>query len=255
MAGEGKVIDNLMVGDMRIGGKFVEGNKNKLLIDNFQFSPVMSAVLGSAATATSASLMRSGPNTYLTNPIIGQTIIAPVLAATGLDVAGDQTANDGREIDFSGAGVLGARSPYSYMIGGPAFYGKLRFSLADVSGTDQCAFGFRKAAAHNADMEAYTDYATLNVVGGAISMTTEVNGAGVSTTDTTDDWDDNETHELGVFVSTTGAVTYTIDGAAPTVAAAFTFDTGDVVIPFFQFLQDAGLCETMILQYLEVGLQ
>lgn len=255
MAGEGKVIDNLMVGDMRIGGKFVEGNKNRLLIEDFKFSPVMSAVLGSAATATSASLMRIGPNTYLTTPIIGQTIIAPVLAATGLDVAGDQTDNDGREIDFSGAGVLGARSPYSFVIGGPAFYGKLRFSLADVSGTDLCAFGFRKAAAHNADMEAYTDYATLNAVSGDIKMTTEVNAAGVVSTDTTDNWADTETHEFGVYVSTTGAVTYTIDGATPTVVAAFTFDAGDVVIPFFQFLQAAHLCDTMILQYLEVGLQ
>jgi hypothetical protein len=255
MAGEGKFIDNLAKGDIRVDGSIVARNVKRTLIDEFRFSPVMSAVLGSAATATSASLMRLGDKTYLTTPIIGQTLIAPVLAATGLDIAGDQTDNDGREIDFSGAGVLGARSPYSYVVGGPAFYGKLKFSLGDVSGTDVCAFGFRKAAAHNADLYAYTDYAVLNIVSGNISTTTEINAGTHVTTDTTLDWADGESHEVAIYVNTAGVVTFKVDGATPPTVGTCTLDAGDVMIPFFQFLHDGDLCDTMILQYLEVGLQ
>jgi hypothetical protein len=36
-------------------------------------------------------------------------------------------------------------------------------------------------------------------------------------------------------------VTYKIDGAAPSVTAAFTFDSGDTLIPFFYFLNDTDL--------------
>jgi hypothetical protein len=32
-------------------------------------------------------------------------------------------------------------------------------------------------------------------------------------------------------------VTYLIDGVAPTTTAAFSFDSGEVVVPFFFFLQ------------------
>lgn len=254
MAGEGKFIDNLMNGDLAVTGAVKAENRDKLLIEQFTSSPVMSAALGSAATATSASVMRIGNNTFLTTPIVGQTLIAPVLAATGLDVAGDQTDDDGREIDFSGGGVLGARSVYSYTVGKAAFYGKLRFSLADVSGTDLCMFGFRKAAAHNADGTAYTDFATLNVVSGDIKISTNLNSAGITTTDTTLNWADTEVHELEVRVATTGVATFYIDGTQ-SAAASVTLDAGDVMIPFFQFLMAAHLCDTIIFQYLEVGLQ
>jgi len=254
MAGEGKFIDNLINGNVFVGGAVRGDSFNKLLIEDFKSSPVMSAALGSAATATSASVMRIGNNTFLTTPIIGQTLIAPVLAATGLDVAGDQTDNDGREIDFSGAGVLGARSLYSYTVGQKAFYGKLTLSLADVSGTDLCMFGFRKAAAHNADATAYTDFATLNVVSADIKISTNLNAAGITTTDTTLNWADGETHTLEVRVAISGAATFYIDGVQSTVATV-TLDATDVMIPFFSFLQATDLCNTMIFKYLEVGVQ
>ena len=39
-----------------------------------------------------------------------------------------------------------------------------------------------------------------------------------------------------VLVDAAGAVTYTIDGVAPTVTAAFSFDATDVVVPFIRHL-------------------
>jgi hypothetical protein len=49
-------------------------------------------------------------------------------------------------------------------------------------------------------------------------------------------------------------VTYEIDGVAPTVTAAFTFDSGDTVVPFLYFLHDADLMDTLYVQKWECGL-
>ena len=254
MAGEGKFFTALQKGNVEVDGYVVADNNKKMITEDFKSAPVMSAVLGSAATDSSSSYMMMGKNTFMTTPIVAQTEIAPVIAATGLDVAGDATEDDGREIDFSGAGAIVVPAK-SYKIGSGAFYGKLEFSMSLPTDIDVCAFGFRKCAAHNADLGAYTDYATLNVVSGDISISTEINGAGISTTDTTDDWAATETHILEVYVSTAGVVTFKIDGAAPTITAAVTLDSGDSFMPFFQFVLDATPVTTIILKNLEVGLQ
>lgn len=254
MSGEGAFFTGLTKGNGNFEGAVFESNNKKILMEDFQVAPSMSAVIGSAATATSASIMSTGKNCFLTTPIVGQTLIAPVIAATGLNVAGDQTANDGREIDFSCCGAI-VNPLKSYKVGGGAFYGKLQFSIDDVSGTDVCLFGFRKAAAHAADYNAYTDMAALNVVSGDIKIATIVNDATTVTTDTTDNWADAAVHTLEIYVDNDGAVTYKIDGDAPTVTAAVTLDTDDSFIPFFQFLQDTDLAASIILQKLEVGLQ
>lgn len=252
MAGEGKFIDGLMVGDVKVTGAVKADNDRRYLKERFRVSPVCNTVAGAAAATTGANLMSMEGRTYLLNQIATQTAVAPLIAATGLDVTGDQTADDGREIDFSGLGALAARAQYAYVVGGRAFYGKLKFSIAVVLGTDICCFGFRKAAAHNADPAAYTDYAVLDVNNGNISVSTNLNSAGESNTDTTDNWADGETHELGVYISAAGVATFTIDGVAPTVTASVTLDTGDVMIPFFEFLHDAsGDTGALVLQDLE----
>ena len=251
MSGEGGFIDGLMVGDLRVSGRLDAEDNRKVLVETFQDSPVCNTVAGAAAATTGANLMTMGGKTYLLNQIATQTLVAPLIAATGLDVGGDQTNDDGREIDFSGLGALGARSPYSYTVG-RAFYGKLRFSIAVVLGTDICCFGFRKAAAHNADPAAYTDYAVLDVNNGNISVSTNLNSAGESNTDTTEDWAAGETHTLEVYVSAAGVATFKIDNAAPATTASVTLDTGDVMIPFFEFLLDASAdAGAIVLEYLE----
>lgn len=181
---------------------------------------------------------------YFEYHILGtQTILYPQRAATGLDLNMDQTDNDGIEI---GNGILeGSRG--SFKIGtDPAFYGKMKFSIADVSGTDDCIFGFRKAADYQANVDDYTDFAGLNVISGDIKIETALNNAATTTTDTTQNWADGETHTLEVLVSAAGVVTYKIDGAAPTTTAAFTFDDTDVVVPFFYFLNAADVAGAVV---------
>lgn len=190
----------------------------------------------------------------------GQTILAPKIVATGYDVSLDQTDNDGLEItlgveDSAASGVITA-PPCSFTIGtSSAFFARLKFAIADVSGTDDCAFGFRKAAIYQANIDDYTDAATLNVISGNVTMETILNNAATTATDTTDNWLDTETHTLQVNVSAAGAVTYLLDGVAPTVTAAFTFDSGDVLIPFFYFLQATTSPGIITFKEFECGFQ
>jgi hypothetical protein len=167
----------------------------------------------------------------------GQTIVKPVWATTGVDVGLDQTADEGVEITQG----ISAISKVAFVVGTDSFYAKLKLRIADVSGTDDCAFGFRKAAAYTAAIDDYTDMAVLNVISSDIKIETILNDAATTTTDTTQNWLDTEAHTLEIYVSKAGVVTYKIDGAAPSVTAAFTFDSGDTLIPFFYFLNDTDL--------------
>ena len=181
-----------------------------------------------------------------------QTILAPVLAAGGLNVGMDQTDNDGVEISQG----ITSRSRAAFVVGTDAFYAKCKFSIATVAGTDDCAFGFRTAEAYQANLDDYNNMAALNVIAGAIKIETIDDNAATTTTDTTNAWADGETHTLEVRVGADRAVTYLIDGVAPTVTAAFSIDAGDVVVPFFFMLQaNAAQTGVVLLQEWEVGLQ
>jgi len=222
--------------------------------EEFDVNPVTAKVAGGAAsgTATHTNVMATSDNVFEYNIKGTQTITAPSLAATGLDVAMDNTDNDGVEITQG----ITAKSRAAFKVGtSGAFYAKCKFSLADVSGTDDCAFGFRKAEAYQANIDDYDEMACLNVISGDIKIETILNNGETTTTDTTDNWADAATHTLEVYVSAAGVVTYKIDGAAPTVTAAFTFDNNEVVVPFFFFLHASDVCDTAILQEWEVGLQ
>jgi len=136
-----------------------------------------------------------------------------------------------------------------------AFYAELKFSIATVAGTDDCAFGFRKVEALQANVDDYDEMAALNVISGNITIETILNNAGTTSTDTTANWADGETHTLRIDVSSAGVVTYKIDGSAPATTAAFTFDSGEVVTPFFFQLQANGAqTGALVLQEVKWGL-
>lgn len=239
MAGEGKFIDGLMVGDAVIPGKVKAANTKKYCKELFNVQPICQVINATTAnpsgTADTANIAKFEENSFEYVAKGTQTIIGlGSLSTTGCSVAGDQTDNDGREIAF--AGGITSRAPRAYVVGS-AFWARLKFSIATVAGTDDCAFGFRKAEAYQGNLDDYDEMAVLNVISGDIKIETILNGGATATTDTTDNWADAATHELKVMVAADGAVTYEIDGAAPTVTAAFSFDAGEVVIPFMFFLQ------------------
>ena len=94
--------------------------------------------------------------------------------------------------------------------------------------------------------------AVLNVISGDITIETILNAASTTSTDTTDNWADTATHSLKVKVTSAGVVTYLIDGTAPSTTAAFTFDSGEVVTPFFYFIHASDVAGAVVLQKLSV---
>lgn len=187
----------------------------------------------------------------------GQTIIAPVMDATGLLVSGDLTATEGFEYNW-GAALNNSR--HAFTIGtSAAFFIEMKYTVADVSGAAPYMVGFRKVEANNATLTSYTDYAMIGLdavaaVGTAV-IKTELNSGGTTNTDTTDAWTDGQSHTVKVLVSAAGVVTYEFDGGAPSVTAAFTFDNADVVVPFFRLEHQAGAPGAVHWETLKVGFQ
>jgi len=189
----------------------------------------------------------------------GQAIHKPSALDTGMNYGFDQTDNDGFELvtqlNASTIAEKGIEGVTKFTVGKSAFYGKLRFSIEDVSGTDDCAFGFCKVEDHNAAIDDKDEMACLNVISGNITIETILNGGDTVSTDTTDDWTDEETHTLEVYVSKAGVVTYKIDGVAPTTTKAYSFDTNEVVMPFFYMINASDKVGALTLQEFEYGLQ
>lgn len=185
--------------------------------------------------------------------VIGtQTLLGPRLVATGLDVSQDKVNNDG--VEYTG-GIL-ASNKLTFVVGTtPAFFARMRFTVADVSGSDECAFGFRKAEAYQDTIDGYDALACLNNISGDINIETITDGGTNVTTDTTMDWADGEEHEFEVRVSAAGVVTYLVDGSPPTTTAAFTFTDAEVLTPMFYHRYDATSPGDIIWLEFECGLQ
>jgi hypothetical protein len=199
-------------------------------------------------------------NTLAVHAIGTQTLLAPALAATGLNVSGDQTNNDGWAMRGRSVAALGTLNKDYFTVGtSPAFFFKVQFSIADVSGIDDLRCGFAKVEAHNADPDALDELAAMHVVSGDIKTTTIINNASTVTTDLTDpssgDWADGATHTFKIMVSAAGVVTYELDVTAPTGAVAFTFDDGEVVTPYWFHRHDSDVGGAITWTSFEFGLQ
>ena len=226
-------------------------------------SPIMqtNATTGGAATGATGdvNLMALQEGVVMEQFILGagQTIISPRMTATGLNIALDQVNNEGAEYNF---GAARTNSQHAFTIGTSAAFQMIcTFTVADVTGCEPLLMGFRRSEANNATMTSYTDYASIGLdnvaFAGNTVLSTELNSAGTTNTNTTDAWADAASHAIAVLVSSAGVVTYTIDGSAPTATAAFTFDTGDVVVPFIHFLNGADVAGDVELEAIQIGFQ
>lgn len=195
-------------------------------------------------------LITGGGNVFTYNNIVGQTLTGPAWTDPGMNIAMDQTSGDGVEVSVP----LGTNSPHKFVVGTDgAFFCRARFSIADVTGLADMLVGFRKREAFVADPDDYDEMAALNVQAGDIEIHTILNNAATTETDTTANWADGETHALSVHVSSLGVVTYRVDDAVPATVAAFTFDTGEEVVPFIMALQSADLSGDVIVLEWECG--
>lgn len=208
---------------------------------------------GTPETATENCMICASGNVFSIIGIVGQTLTGPAWDNPGIDIAMDQTENDGFEM-CSG---IGAANPVKYTVGtDPAFFFKVRMTLTTVAGNDVLLVGFRKREAYQADYNDYDEMAALNMVSGDINGAQILNNDTTDTDDTGDDWADGETHTLCVKVSSAGVVTYEIDDADPTTdPSAFTFDGAEVVVPFIHYLHDSTKNAGMVVLEWECGYQ
>ena len=205
----------------------------------FKTNPIVTAVGGGAASGTGGDVnaMLVDGYTFEIVPLGTQTITAPSITASGLNISMDQAEDDGCIIT---RGVT-ARNPESFVVGTDGgFYFKVPVTIANVSGTDDCAFGFVKATAYESNFDDWEDGAFLNVISGAIYTETMIGDAATVSTDTTDTVADGVTVELELRVDDNGVATFLIDGVAPTVTQAYTFTSGLRVFPCFFFLHAAA---------------
>jgi hypothetical protein len=220
----------------------------------FDTNPVTAMITGGAAIGTTGSenCFTVNGNNFEYHVVGTQTILGPSLlhtsTVTGLNITQDETDNDGVEYT---QGIL-AGSRHAYTVGTDACYVKAQLYVTDVSGTDALLVGFRKAEAYQALEASYDELAALKLNAGTAYVFEILNGSS-STTSTTDTVADDGTVTLEVIVSAGGVVTFEIDDAAPTVTSAFTFDTGEVIVPFLYFRNSSDVAEETLLLSWECG--
>jgi hypothetical protein len=222
------------------------------------YAAVPSALLTVAGLVQSASAQQLnvgyfGPHTFLFGQSTAQTIL-PVMDAIGLDISGDQVSAEAYEMF---AGILGGSGRPAVVGLDPAFYFCATIEVADASGASDIHVGWRSATGtQTGTITDIANYATIGAEGTAnpntIFAMTGNDGTDVST-DTTDTWADAASKKLCVNVSAAGAVTYTINGAAPTASVAFSFDDGDSLIPFIQIQHSADVAGAIDVTLWEVG--
>lgn len=226
----------------------IENNKN--IVETFEQAPVISLATNAGATgdgeaAAATYGMNTGRNPFEYRAAVVEStgtavFSAPYVSADGLELPLDANVTDGVTVLEIGHGV-NSRSRAAFTIGtdGP-FYLEATIKIDDVSDLDKLWLGFRKTQAYAADANDYTDMAAFmvgetgaSVADGQINIATILNNAATSFTDTTEaDWADAAEKTLRVDVDKEGRATFSIGGSEPAAVPSFTFDDGDVVVPF-----------------------
>jgi len=115
---------------------------------------------------------------------------------SGIEIAGDQTENDGVEFNMGDTA-----SPCQKVVDTDNFYFRAKVKVADVSGTDDFYIGLRKAQAHQDAVDSYTDYFAVGAIdkAGSVQVLSDLNNAGETATDTTDDLGNGEYLDVKIW--------------------------------------------------------
>lgn len=206
---------------------------------------LLTATGGAFATASDnqadVAILANGARLWYTQ-LAAATVLGPQLDATGLKVSLDDTAAEGAQyvLNSSTGGPLAMTVERTAgLTPDKGRFVRARFKLEDVSGAGSLAFGFRKVEAVQDNPQDYDEGAFFQVIVGAVNLVLILNTTAV-VVDTTQAWADGETHELEVQVGGSGIVKFLFDGKEPTVNAALQFTDAEVIVPFFDYANEAG---------------
>ena len=194
---------------------------------------------------------------------------------TGTTVAGfdiqmdcESNADTGLEMILAGSPLGGNANGFT--IGTHRGYIDATFITADWTDFDGCGIGFRKVedfndghvpilhAGSNAD-GIYTDFAAFGAMGDTnIQTMTDLNDSGTSTTTNVGVVPvDGQNMRVRITLGGGGAVTYSHVNnaeagagtlAEPSSVAAYTFDDGDVVVPYIYTSNDTAAADELFLK-------
>jgi len=211
---------------------------------NGQVTPVQGSIIG-AHTVAAGGFMVEG-----TIPAVDTNS-----TSAGLNLQGDAATadNTGMELIFGGSQHGGNAS---CTIGTHGMVFDATFNSADFTDQDCVAIGFRKAeefqtghqpiiAAASGDA-VYTDYVAFGVLSADdVQISTRLNDGTTAHVDSTQATAASGNHRFQVTVTSAGVVTFAHIGAAvmsagtlaaPSTTKVFSFDSGDVVVPYLSIL-------------------
>jgi len=211
---------------------------------NGQVTPVQGSIIG-AHTVAAGGFMVEG-----TIPAVDTNS-----TSAGLNLQGDAATGDntGMELIFGGTQHGGNAS---CTIGTHGMVFDATFNSADFTDQDCVAIGFRKAeefqtghqpiiAAASGDA-VYTDYVAFGVLSpDDVQISTRLNDGTTAHVDSTQATAASGNHRFQVTVTSAGVVTFAHIGAAvmsagtlaaPSTTKVFSFDSGDVVVPYLSIL-------------------
>ncbi len=231
-------------------------NTGGYAIDPCNYGPTASGSDGfSAPTGTTGAInilqMRAMNIAYFILGA-GQTLLAPSADATngGLTFGLDLAAAGGHQ------GVPGAmntvRNPFAVTVGtSPNAFVRATFRVATVANAAELALGWRKAEAFVVNFDDYDELAALNMQAGVINRETILNNAATVTFNTGLSAVNATDFTLEVRLIGRQALMF-VNGAQARIDAPFNFDVGEVVVPFYFWLQ-GGASSVLNLMDLEVG--
>ena len=210
----------------------------KTVIEFFDRPIVFQDPLGAAPSGTADTLgWMLSPYGSLNRTNIGtQTIVAPVLDATGLLIDQDDTTTEGAHYSANQQ-TLGSQQ---FIVGTDEFSVVARVVMGDWTDS-HILVGFRKKAVYAADYNDYTDLGAIGsgaAAGDTITTTGILNNAATVATASAVSFVDATSVEFRVKVAIDGTVTAYVDGVSYPIYSVGTttliFDSGDAMIPFFQ---------------------
>jgi hypothetical protein len=216
---------------------------------------------GAAAEVVSLKSNKAQYEMYISSVATGAAVAAPYQSSAGLELKSlaGATGPDSYELGHGTTSLSKAAYTVGSFLSDKKIFMEANILIDDISDVTEMWFGWRKAEAYQAtDPDAYDEMAAFVVEQGTdvgrINIDTILNNAATSRTDTTEaDWADTKAYRLRIEVDNAGKCKFLITAAAASAAAAataalaepaatanFSFDSGEVIIPFLRIDTEIG---------------